>query len=276
MFATKEYEGRVVLPSKGRWSKMHTWEKAEICHYSVVYSAEWAKAIAIKYLSGYIDTDGNRTVSIASDIESIFSLLNEKKTDVLILDIPARNYVNLLCHIRRRYPAMPIIITQSRIFFSDRVVGSWFGNIWLREYDSLMAGYPDSLASDCVAEPQFASVDCTAACLKRCSGNRNDIKLLNDVEQWLRERLTERVRSLNGVRVVTEWLSRGVSPREAGVRLQRSTKLVYHYRSKVIQALNITGHPGDFIPSLSLEEGPTPRINPDICLMQSSNSDKPF
>ncbi|MEG2268821.1 MAG: hypothetical protein RSC68_31380, partial [Acinetobacter sp.] len=68
--------------------------------------------------------------------------------------------------------------------------------------------------------------------------------------------------------VATEWLSRGISAQEVGKRLNRSDKLVYHYRSRIIQELRISGHPRDFIASLSLKEGPVPSDRPMTCQMR--------
>ncbi|EAA2948310.1 DNA-binding response regulator [Salmonella enterica] len=252
---------------------MHTEKKPEVLHYAVVYSPEWVKSTALKYLSGHSDAGNIFCVKVADGIDGIFSLLNENTPDVLILDIPVRDYVSLLCHIRRRYPALPVIITQSRILFSDRAVASWFGNIWLREYDSLMTGYPDTLISDCVTDPQFAGVNCSAACATGCQGGMSDIQILGCMERWLCALLTERMESGRCARMVTEWLSRGLSPREVGERLRCSEKLVYHYRWKVIRALGITGHPRDFIPSLSLKTGPVPEGYPVRCLMREAGSD---
>lgn len=116
----------------------------EALRHAMVYSTEWAKTTALKYLCGYSDTVKNIYVETVSDVRVLFSRLNETYSDVpdiIVLDIPARDYVGLLCHIRRLHPALPVIITQPRILFSDRAVASWFGHIWLREYDSLMAGY---------------------------------------------------------------------------------------------------------------------------------------
>lgn len=232
---------------------------SESLRHAIVFSTEWAKATALRYLCGYSGAEGDIYVEAVSDVRVLFSRLNETHSDTpdaIVLDIPARDYVGLLCYIRRLHPALPVIIVQPRILFSDRAVASWFGNIWLREYDSLMAGYPEMLINACVSDSRFAGAHSSAACAAGCPGNATDAQVLGCMERWLCGCLTERLGSERCAHVVTEWLSRGVSPQEAGERLQRSDKLVYNYRWQVIRALNITGHPRDFFPSLSLKVGP--------------------
>lgn len=227
-----------------------------IPYHAVIYSAEWAKATALKYLCSQ---KAGVYSGILGNISGLTDYLDEKKKtppDVLVLDIPARNYVSLLCYIRRQYPVLPIIITQPKVLFSDRVVAGWFGNIWLREYDSLMAGYPETLLESCVTDSRFSGINAAAACSAGCGGEARDGQMLSYMERWLSGRLAGCTGSERCAWVVTEWLSRGVSPREVGARLQCSDKLVYHYRWRVIRVLGISGHPGDFIPSLSLKLGP--------------------
>lgn len=246
-------------------------KRSKALQHVIVFSTEWAKAIALKYLCGHSACDQEISVETTGDLRAVFSRLNEKSSyvpDIIVLDIPARDYVGLLCHIRHLHPALPVVITQSRILFSDRAVASWFGNIWLREYDSLLAGYPDALLGSSLTDLRFAGAYSSAACLTECPGRMSDALLLKRVERWLCGRLTERVGSGLCAQVATEWLSRGISAQEVGKRLNRSDKLVYHYRSRIIQELRISGHPRDFIASLSLKEGPVPLERPMTCQMR--------
>ncbi|HCR3451182.1 TPA: hypothetical protein ON570_004866 [Citrobacter werkmanii] len=252
---------------------MNTENKKDVQHNGIVYSTEWVKAIALKYLCGHAGNNKNSGINIARDIQEVLFLLNEKSPDWIVLDIPARDYVSLLCHIRRQYPALPVIITQSRILFSDRAVASWFGNIWLREYNCLMAGYPGTPVSACVTDPRFAGTSSAAACVTECQGNPCDGQVLNRMERWLCGRLSERMTSGRCARVVTGWLSHGISPRDAGSQLRRSEKLMYYYRWRVMQELGISGHPANFIPSLSLKEGPVSADRPGLCRMRLTRTD---
>lgn len=247
---------------------------SESLRHAIVFSTEWAKTAALKYLCGYSGVAKKIHIETVDDVSVLFFRLNETHSDVpdvIVLDIPARDYVGLLCYIRRLHPALPVIIVQPRILFSDRAVASWFGNIWLREYDSLMDGYPEVLINACVTDSRFAGAHSSAACAAGCPGNATDAQVLGCMERWLCGRLTDRLGSERCARVVTDWLSRGISPQEAGDRLQRSDKLVYHYRWQVIRALDITGHPRDFIPSLSLKAGPVARSYPIVCRMRAAS-----
>lgn len=246
-------------------------KRSESLRHTIVYSTEWSKIAALKSLCGYSGAKNDIYVETVSDVSVLFFRLNETHSDapdVIVLDIPARDYVGLLCYIRHLYPTLPVIVIQSQILFSDQVVATWFGNIWLREYESLMAGYPDVLINACVTDSRFADANCSAVCALVCPRGANDAQVLGGVERWLRGRLTEKIGSARCAHVVTEWLSRGVSPQEAGERLQRSDKLMYNYRWQVRRALNITGHSRDFSSSLSLKVGPVVGNRSVACRMQ--------
>lgn len=224
-------------------------------HHILIYSSEWPKAIALKHLCGYSECSNDICITIVNDVVSLIQLL--KEVDVIVMDIPARNYIRLLCYIRRQYPTLPLIITQSRILFSDQTVGRWFGNIWLQEYDNLMVGYPLINAYSCVTDQRLSGTNSSAVCSVKCEGNMNDTQLMKYMEHWLCECLSERTGSERCVRVVTRWLALG-GPRGTEKQMHCSYNLVYQYRWRIIHALGISGHPGDFVPSLSLKGGKVP------------------
>lgn len=239
----------------------------------ILYSAEWAKLAALKFLCGYSEYDSKVCIKNTQSVGELVFLLNKKAPDMILLDIPARDYISLLCHIRQRYPDLPVIITQSTVLFSDRTVASWFGNIWLRDYDSLTAVYPDIPVHSVITDNQFAGTDSAAACPAGCPGSVDDMQLLGCMEHWLCQRLSQRVGGERCAQVVTQFLSQGVSPQETGKCLRRSDKLIYHYREKVIRSLGISRHPGDFIPSLTLKNGPSVRQSRAVCRMHIVRTD---
>lgn len=246
----------------------HTDTKSVIPYYIIVYSAEWAKAIALKYLCGYSYVNKRCCiyVNIAKNIDELFFLLSEKKTCAVVLDIPVRNYVSMLCHIRRRYPVLPIVATQAQILFSDQIVAGWFGYIRLLEYNILMDGYPDIPAGICVTDLTFDNT--AAACATECNGGEDDIQILNDAKRWLCTRLAEIVESERCASVVTECLFGGGTPQMAGIRQGCSDKLIYHYRWRAVKALGLSGQPNKFIPSLLLKGGPVTGIYPCTCRLR--------
>ncbi|MCU6173006.1 hypothetical protein [Citrobacter cronae] len=242
-----------------------------IPRHIVVFSLEWAKAAALQSMCNSSDEGDVINVQLIDNLHSMNEWLNRSEKnvpDMMVLDINARDYVALLCSVRRKYPTLPVVIAQSRILFSDQVVAGWFGNIWLREYDSLMAGYPDVPLSACVTDPRFSGANTSAICAGACKGQVSDTQVIDLARQWLCERLADSLGSERCARVVTEWLAHGITPREAGDRINRSGKLIYYYRSLVIHSLKISGHPGTFIPSLKLKNGPVSGRREGECRMR--------
>lgn len=175
--------------------------------------------------------------------------INRETPQILVLDISLRSRWPLLNNIRGTHPALPVVITQSRFLFSDRVVAECFGHIWLKEYGAVLAGYPQVSLADHLRLNAQAT---TAWGGGELSGQKCDGEVYGHLVQRLRERLYDLLGSPRLCEVVMNWLSTGMSPAEVGASVRRSAKLVYHYRGQVMRALNIHHCAKDFIPSLTV------------------------
>lgn len=226
----------------------------------LIYSPTWTIRKALYHLCCYDNdecyTPKNMHVTEALHPDEILLKINEMKPDVLVLDIPLRVNCGLLSIIRYSYPSLPVMIVQPHFLFSDHVVAAYFGHIWLKEYDALMAVYPAMLLQEHLSHPGLAGAEC---------GGGSDYRLVSwgvdnteeDVHRklalWLRLRLHDLLKSPRLCEVVIDWLAEGVSPAEIGTSLSRSAKVVYHYRGRVMRALNITRRARDFIPSVTVK-----------------------
>lgn len=195
------------------------------------------------------------TVYAVSEKNELLSVINRLNPDYIVLDLPARDCVFLLCTIRRQFPALPVIIIRARHFFSDAIVASWFGNIWLKEYRTLMAGYPSVAPTDYVDSHNFQGTECVGACSLYCRGKADSTQILSSLQKWLEQRLSYRFPSRQGMRVIMNWLESGGTARDVGQRIGRSEKLVYHYRWRIMQELGLSNTALEFIPSVTVSAG---------------------
>ncbi|EOD3174567.1 hypothetical protein JTY81_10375 [Citrobacter freundii] len=220
----------------------------------VVYSPEWVIESALRNFY----TGKNKVgVKATDNIEELLLLISDKQVTSVILHVPERNYVRLICAIRHRQPTLPVIVAQRRILFSDMAVARWFGNIWLKDFDSLMAKFNEKIIIDsCISDSRFAGVESASACFKYCTGKPGSSRMLKDSQRWLGILLRERVGSRQGAKIVSEWLSRGLSVEDVSKKLGCSKKVIHHYRRMTIKSLGIHHDERDFLPSVSLHDGP--------------------
>lgn len=221
----------------------------------IIYSPDFILRTALIALQRVQDRN---TCSVDS-VETLFDEIIRRNPTQLILDIPAREHAYLFCAIRRKYPELQVIVPQQRHLFSDYVVAFWFGNIWLREYDSLMNGYPLSVPTSCITDSAFSGVESVGgACRMGCQGRQNGTQMLPSLQLWLEQRLKQRLSSRKAIMVVQNWLELGGTADDVGQRLACSKKLVYHYRRLVMRELGIRNTALELIPSVKVMAGDVP------------------
>ena len=215
----------------------------------IVFSPDFIIRAALKNLHRKKKASTIQTVDC---VKKLVSGIYDIKPEFVVLDIQPRDNVFLLCAIRRNFPVLPIIITRHRHLFSDYIVASWFGNIWLREYHTLMdAG--EYMPTDCVSYSCFAGTENSAACGRYCKGKNDNLLMIQSLQHWLGQRLQLRLCSRKGANIILNWLEKGGSPAEVGKRFNRTDKLFYHYRHLVKQELGL--RKTEFIPSISVKGG---------------------
>ncbi|WP_370619540.1 hypothetical protein [Citrobacter meridianamericanus] len=130
----------------------------------LVYSPSWPVSQALYSFCQHEDdnknTAANADVNVVIHAEDILHKINEMKPDVLVLDISLRVNCGLMSTLRQNYPSLPVVIVQRRFLFSDRVAAEYFGHIWLKEYDALLAGYPAVLLQEHLSHPGLAGTEC--------------------------------------------------------------------------------------------------------------------
>ncbi|HII3146303.1 TPA: hypothetical protein ACY3HI_004754 [Citrobacter braakii] len=219
----------------------------------LIYSPDWTHGVALEklFLSGGQGVDYifriNMSVADVFGSDGLFS-------NLIILDMSPRDSVALIVFLRRQCPDVKLLFTRQYFLYSDRMVAEYFGGIWLKEYDALMAGYPDTGIMEHITSPLF-------------SGPWSPVRILSDtvtiqvvlgsLEQWIRRRLPDVISSPRIREVSLDWLIRGVSLRETARVLRRSEKVMYHYRWQMMRGLGIRHYSRDFIPSLTVAAGPT-------------------
>lgn len=229
----------------------------------LIYSPLWPVATA---LIGLCHNSKGHKCHVVMGEADILPEAIRIKPDILVVDISPRIICGMLNVFRHYFPTVPVIITQSRFLFSDRVVAEYFGHIWLKEYDALLAGYPETDLPEHILSDALAGVECGRL---HCLGEYLRLSQLRDaLTCQIRRRLFAVTRSQRLCEVVMDWLVKGNSPAEVSRSIARSTKLVYYYRSCVIRELNIRNQAMDFIPSLTMEI--TPGSNEGLSRSSSS------
>lgn len=226
---------------------------------ALVYSPVWPVSQALVNLclpeeTGWCFTELPDVVAVRYS-DDILPKINEMKPDILVMDISLRVNCGLLSIIRHYYPALPIVAVRSHFLFSDRVVAEYFGYIWLREYDALLAGYPAVLLQEHLSHPGLAGTECGgSSSYHLVTRNVEDTEIVRrEMTFLLRLRLYDLMKSPRLCEVVMDWLAGGVAPAEVGESLSRSSKVIYHYRWRVMRALNMNRGIRDFIPSVTVK-----------------------
>ncbi|EIL4649487.1 hypothetical protein LRN38_004362 [Salmonella enterica] len=222
----------------------------------VVYSPEWVINNALENL--FTEKHDVRVIA-TNNISDLLSVISARTVSSVILHAPERDYIRLICCIRHQYPVLPVIIVQKQILFSDMAVARWFGNVWLKDFSSLMVKHKENIQIDsCVSDNRFAGNECAPACNKFCTGKPGSERVLKDTRKWLGLLLRERMGSRAGAKIVSEWLASGASVEKVSKQLGCSRKVINHYRRMAIKSLNILNNERDFLPSVSLRDSPLP------------------
>lgn len=232
---------------------------------AIIFSSDFILSAA---LVGLQSTKGKFIIYTLRDASELLAVIENVNPDYVILDLSARDYVFLLCAIRRQHPALPVIIVRARHLFSDAIVASWFGNIWLIDYKALMVGYPYVAPTDYVDCHNFQGTESIGACSIYCSGKAGNGQILLSLRKWLEHRLRYRFPSRRGMKIIMNWVESGGTARDVGNRMGRSEKLVYHYRWRIMQELGLRNSALYFIPSVTVNGGTIPQGCSQFCRMR--------
>lgn len=218
----------------------------------LIYSPNWTHRKALENLFSQESLSNGLVIKKAATVSDL--LVSSHSPPVLIiLDIQPRSAPGIILALRRKYHFVSLIFTGDNFLYSDRMVAEYFGGIWLKQYDALMAGYPETGVVEHITSSLFAGACPPVRIFSDAMTVSDVLPLLNS---WLSQRLVGVVSSYRMREVVLDWFVRGVSLRETACRLRRGEKVLYHYRSLVMQALGIHHYSRDFIPSLTVTAGP--------------------
>lgn len=221
----------------------------------LIYSPDWTHRKALENLFSQESLNRGLVIKTAATVSDLLADSHSPPA-LIILDIQPRSATGIILMLRKKYPLVSLIFTGDYFLYSDRMVAEYFGGIWLKQYDALMAGYPVTGVAEHITSSLFAGA-CPQIRLFSEATTINDVLPL--LKMWLSQRLIGVVSSYRMREVVLDWFVRGVSLRETACRLRRSEKVLYHYRSLMMQALGIHHYSRDFIPSLTVTAGPLRR-----------------
>lgn len=216
-----------------------------------MYSENWVHQTALEYIC----RNESRTLHFYPHQRiSGFSDKSMPVPGIVVLDISPRNGVAFILKLRKTWPGVYIFFTQQRFLFSDQVVADYFGGIWLKEYDALMAGLPGSGFSHTLISPVFSGV-CTP--IRRMNDRYREGKIMQELNLFLHHRLSS-VISCRGADLVLRWLIRNIPLSEICRLTGLKEKTLYHYRELTMKRLGIKHFARDFIASLTVSNGTFP------------------
>ncbi|POT57848.1 hypothetical protein C3432_07855 [Citrobacter amalonaticus] len=221
---------------------------------ALIYSPNWTHRVALEYL---VYDKREQTTQIIKSSDTLTTILqeNESYTPILcVLDMLPRNSVSAILSLRKMYPEIAIVFVGNYFLYSDRMVAEYFGGIYLKEYDAILAGYPDISMNEHIISTLFSGA---YPPIRNINKDISVESVLASLECWIKDRLTGVMPSPRVREIVLKWLVKGASPAEVARILGRSDKVMYHYRWLMIRALGIRKGGREFIASLSVAAGPT-------------------
>ncbi|EKJ6041753.1 hypothetical protein PJP40_004640 [Salmonella enterica] len=219
----------------------------------VIYSACPIMADALKVLCRP-RTKQKQMVDVISvnDPDKLIDVLTMGEIHSVVLDMVAHNHACWIYQLRMGFPEVPFIITQRRILFSDRVLAEYLGMIWLREYDAILAAYPEFLLTEVVSHEIFSGPE--AGGTQILDETVITPELFCDA---VNKRLCSRLQGIFSGGPVTnaiiEGLINGVPVNKLGGNLSMSSETIYQYRKKIIKALQIQHYGREFARSLKID-----------------------
>ncbi|EFR2207004.1 hypothetical protein HZM62_004135 [Salmonella enterica] len=181
-------------------------------------------------------------------VSDIVSFVRGGSVYYIILNVSPRNYIWLLYNIRVTDSYVPIILTEEKFLFSDRVVSEFFGNIIPVELESFLDIPPGKSPLHYLASHEFSGP--FFYCIEWA-----EYKTKNEVVYILQRKLEQRLRYvLNSDRtyeVTITSMRLGFDTKETARLFGLSNKSIYHYRYMVMKKLSIKNYAKEFIQSLT-------------------------
>ena len=219
---------------------------------TVIYSACPIMTVALKTLCR-AGRKKKAEIICVNELDKLTNILNTVQIQYVILDLVAHHQAGWLYQFRLLFPAVPMIITQRRILFSDRVLAEYLGMIWLRKYDAMLAAWPEFRLTDVIDHEVFSGPEAGVPQTNR--GTIMPPELFHHtVNKRLRNRLLTIFSGCPVTNVVLDGLIKGEPINKLGESMSLSKETVYQYRRKIIGALNIQHYGREFMRSLKIDE----------------------
>ncbi|VXC55076.1 conserved hypothetical protein [Enterobacterales bacterium 8AC] len=217
----------------------------------IIYSKNTVIGTALEYLC-QPQSGCDVYVTRICDIATLFETLSVKSVDLIIIDGAPRCHFSLVFNLRAKWPTLPLMATQSYFLFSDRMMQEYFGHLILKEYDALLAGFPNISAAEHVGIA-FAGSE-WAGCQRASLAEISPEVVLIELNQWLRQRLAGVITSSKARAVAIDLLAQGYTPTEAGRLIGRSHKVIYYHRQAIKKCLGLNNFAMELIHSLTFSD----------------------
>lgn len=217
----------------------------------VIYSASQVMSCALDTLCRVGNKDDMSIICVHEADELKYDI-GSWEAQCVILDIVAHRNAYWLYTLRLRFPSVPIIVTQRRILFSDRVLAEYLGMIWLREYDSILAAWPVFSLIDVIGHKIFSGPGAGVTQTKDKLVMSPEF-FCHTINKWLRKRLGELFIEYPSAIVVIDGLLKKIPVKTLGEKMSVSSQSIYLHRKKIMNKLHIQHYEREFFRSLQIQ-----------------------
>lgn len=203
----------------------------------LIYSSCRIIEVAIKFLC-LNGIKHDIVIEESLDINLLFSRIKENKIDYVVLDIkPTRFLYDLYC-LRMTFPELPVIFIQERFNFVDSIISRFFGGVWLKEYDAILAGWPRVNLIEHVSNKMFSGADMTC-CFYAFMKNEiiNKQVFFECLREWIDSRLAGLILQKRDREVYFYIAISGLEVRDIAIKLKVSNQVVYSCRRNIINVI---------------------------------------
>lgn len=205
-----------------------------VCGNIAIYSDNWVHSEALAGIS-ILDKHAS-LIKLNSATMASFLKQNVDFLSLVVIDAPPRGCADLIYRLRKLNDKIAIIFVQNVFLFSDKIVADYFGGIRLVKYKELF-----SISSGALSVVHLGLHEQCNNVSPICVF-KDDVSItsaLRELSILLYVRFSQLVSSSRVQEIVFYWLLKGMPPISVARALGLSDKVIYHYRSVAMRALNV-------------------------------------
>lgn len=171
------------------------------------------------------------------------------KVHCVVLDCAAYLHAYWIYNIRHLYPELNIIISQRMFLYSDRILTEFLGSIWLREYDSILASFPEFSVVDVIYNPVFSTAGSTRMQIGH-EKKMDESEFIKVINAWMMNRIRRIFSGCDDCICVIDGVLNGLSVKQICENNHLRYQKVYELRKYIMCFFKIHHFERHFLRSL--------------------------